>query len=379
MPETVMIVAGETSGELYGALLAESLKERRPEINISGVGGERMQQAGIEIIANISSAFGLAEAASSLKKIRETFRKAAEALRTLRPSVLVLIDYPDFNLKLAGEAKKYNIKVLYYVSPQVWAWRRKRVEKIAALVDRMAVVLPFEEEIYKPVGLPCEFVGHPVYDEIRNLQNEKSVLKAALEMDMEKPLLSLLPGSRPHELKRLLPLMLGIVREFRKLHPEYQFCIPLAPNTPGSEYGQELGLLRQEGVRISKGDSLQVLAASELAVIASGTATLQASLIGVPLVVVYKVFPLTYWIGRMIVKAKHISLINILSGREAVKEFLQGEATVGNVVAELNGILSSDSRRKDLKNVYDGIRELYSGRNASGRVAAMVEEMAGWK
>jgi lipid-A-disaccharide synthase len=124
---------------------------------------------------------------------------------------------------------------------------------------------------------------------------------------------------------------------------------------------------------------LQVLAASELAVIASGTATLQASLIGVPLVVVYKVFPLTYWIGRMIVKAKHISLINILSGREAVKEFLQGEATVGNVVAELNGILSSDSRRKDLKHVYDGIRELYSGRNASGRVAAMVEEMAGWK
>ena len=374
-----MIVAGETSGELYGALLAESLKERRPEISIIGVGGERMQRAGVEIIAGISSVFGLAEAASSLRKIRETFRMAAEALRIRRPRVLVLIDYPDFNLKLAREAKKNNIKVLYYVSPQVWAWRKKRVKNIAALVDRMAVVLPFEEEIYKTVGLPCEFVGHPVYDEIKNLQSDKSVLKAAMELDMEKPLLSLLPGSRPHELKRLLPLMLGTVREFRKKHPDYQFCMPFAPNTDLREYSSELSLFREEGVRISKGDSLQALAASDLAVIASGTATLQASLIGVPIVVVYKVFPLTYWIGRMIVRVKYISLVNILAGSEAVRELIQGEATVGNVIAELNGILAFESRRNDLKGVYDGIRELYSGRSASGRVADMVEEMAGWK
>jgi lipid-A-disaccharide synthase len=379
MPETVMIVAGETSGELYGALLAESLKKRRPDLRIAGIGGERMQQAGVEIIANISSAFGLAEAVSSLKKIRETFRKAAEALRTRRPQVLVLIDYPDFNLKLAAEAKKSNIRILYYVSPQVWAWRKNRVKKIASLVDRMAVVLPFEEEIYRNVGLPCEFVGHPVYDEIQNLQFEKASLKAVLGIDMQKPLLSLLPGSRPHELKRLLPLMLGVVREFRTTHADYQFCLPLAPNTMMEEYDRELNLFREEGVRISKGDSLKVLAASDVAVIASGTATLQASLIGVPFVAVYKLFPLTYWIGRMIVKVKYISLVNILAGRQAVKELLQSDATVGNVAAELNEILRSRSRRDDLTAVYNGIKTIYAGRSASGRVADMVEEMAGWK
>jgi lipid-A-disaccharide synthase len=165
MPETVMIVAGETSGELYGALLAVSLKKRVAGIRVIGVGGERMQQAGVELISGISSAFGLAEAVSSIKAIRKTFGSAVAALQTFKPDVLVLIDYPDFNLKLAEEARKKHIKVLYYVSPQVWAWRKKRVTKIARLVDRMAVVLPFEEEIYK--GRTSLWVCVILYTEIK--------------------------------------------------------------------------------------------------------------------------------------------------------------------------------------------------------------------
>jgi len=375
-----MIVAGETSGELYGALLASALKKRTPAIRITGVGGERMQHSGVELISGISSAFGLAEAISSLKTIRETFAAAVSALRMHKPDVLVLIDYPDFNLKLAAEAKKNNIKVLYYVSPQVWAWREKRVTKIARLVDRMAVVLPFEEEIYKTVGLPCEFVGHPVYDEIRNLPADKNSLKAELGLEKGRPLLSLLPGSRPHELDRLLPLMLDVVREFRKEHVDYQFCMPLAPNTDMEKYSPILRLLEAEGVMINKGESLKSLAASDASAIASGTATLQAALIGVPLVVVYKVFPLTYWIGRMIVKGvKHISLVNILSDREVVKELFQKEATVGYIVQELTKILSSESYKKDMLEAYARIRDIYSARNASERVADIVGEMAGWK
>ncbi len=181
-----MIVAGETSGELYGGLLAAVLRKRRPDIRIIGVGGERMQQAGVELISGIASAFGLAEAVSSVRTIKQTFSKAVNALQTLKPDLLVLIDYPDFNLKLAAEAQKNNIKVLYYVSPQVWAWRKKRVTKIARLVDKMAVVLPFEVDIYKTSGLACEFVGHPVYDEIRNLPIEKDALKSALGLDKGK-------------------------------------------------------------------------------------------------------------------------------------------------------------------------------------------------
>ena len=374
-----MIVAGETSGELYGALLAMSLKKRMPDIRIIGIGGERMQQAGVEIISRISSAFGLAEAVSSLKTIRKTFAHAVNALQTYKPDVLVLIDYPDFNLKLAAEARKNHIKVLYYVSPQVWAWRKKRVTKIARLVDRMAVVLPFEEELYKKVGLPCEFVGHPVYDEIKNLPTEKNALKAELGLEKGRPLLSLLPGSRPHELERLLPLMLDVVREFKKEHANYQFCMPFAPNTDMKKYSPILRLFKEEGVIVTKGESLRTLAASEIAVIASGTATLQAALLGVPLVVVYKLFPLTYWIGRMIVKVKHVSLVNILSGRGVVKELLQSEATTLNIVHELGKILSGGSYTKRMMDAYARIREIYSSQNASERVADMAEEMAGWK
>jgi len=374
-----MIVAGETSGELYGALLAASLKKRRPGIRIIGVGGERMQQAGVEIISGIASAFGLAEAVSSVQTIKKTFGKAVSALQLHKPDLLVLIDYPDFNLKLARKARKNHIKVLYYVSPQVWAWRKKRVAKIAGLVDQMAVVLPFEEEIYKTVGLPCEFVGHPVYDEIRNLPTEKDELKSGLGLEQGRPLLSLLPGSRPHELERLLPLMLDVVRGFKKEHEQYQFCMPFAPNTDMEKYRTILRLFREEGVAINKGESLKTLAASEVAVIASGTATLQAALLGVPLVVVYKLFPLTYWVGRMIVKVKHVSLVNILSDREIVKELLQSQATAGNTLHELRKILSSESHKKSMTDAYARIRDMFSAQNASERVADMVEEMAGWR
>lgn len=374
-----MIVAGETSGELYGALLSSVLKKRRPAIRIIGVGGERMQHAGVELISGISSAFGIAEAVSSLRAIKKTFGDAVNALRMHKPEVLVLIDYPDFNLKLAAEARKNNIKVLYYVSPQVWAWRKKRVTKIARLVDRMAVVLPFEEEIYKTVGLPCEFVGHPVYDEIRNLPTDRNALKAELGLEKGKPLLSLLPGSRPHELQRLLPLMLDVVCEFRKEYGEYQFCMPLAPNTDMEKYSSVLQILRNEGVIVNKGESLKTLAASDAAVIASGTATLQAALIGVPLVVVYKVFPLTYLLGRMIVKVKLFSLVNILSGREVVRELLQSEANTQNIVHELGKIISGGSHKKNIMDAYKRIRDIYSSKNASERVADIVMEMAGWR
>ena len=375
-----MIVAGETSGELYGGLLASALRKRRPDIRIIGVGGERMQQAGVELISGIASAFGLAEAVSSVRTIKQTFSKAVNALETVNPDLLVLIDYPDFNLKLAAEARKNNIKVLYYVSPQVWAWRKKRVPQIARLVDRMAVVLPFEEEIYKPSGLACEFVGHPVYDEIKNLPVNKDLLKSALGLENGRPLLSLLPGSRPHELQRLLPLMLEVVREFKKEHETYQFCMPFAPNTDIEKYRTMVQLLEGEGVTINKGESLKTLAASDLAVVASGTATLQAALLNVPLVVVYKVFPLTYFLGRMIVRGvKHISLVNILSDREVVKELFQKDATVGQILQELKKILSDEYHKKNMLDAYDRIRDIYSSRNASARVADMVEEMAGWR
>jgi len=374
MSETVMIVTGETSGELYGSLLATALKKKLQDIRITGIGGEQMQAAGVELISGITGSFGLVEAISSLRKIRETFRQAVEALRKDRPAVLVLIDYPDFNLKLAAEAKKENIRILYYVSPQVWAWRKKRIKKIARLVDKMAVLLPFEEKLYKDSGLDCEFVGHPVFDEIEAISKDRKALRKELGLKEDLPVLSMLPGSRTHELDRLLPVITEIVASFRK--DQYQFCVPLAPNTDIRRYGRQLEELRAEGVVINKGKSLRSLAASDIAVIASGTATLQSVLLGVPTVVIYKLSPLTYFLGKLILNVKHISLVNILSGKGVVREFIQDQASARNVADEIRKITTDDSYRQEMLRAFDKVREMFAGKKASERVADIVIEMA---
>jgi lipid-A-disaccharide synthase len=381
---TIMIVAGESSGELYGALLAKALKAQSPDLHIIGIGGERMKEAGVELISSISDAFGLVEAISSYRKIRTSFRNAVEALKEFRPDVLIPIDYPDFNMKVAKAANRLGIKILYYVSPQVWAWRRGRVKKIAKLVDRMAVLLPFEEKIYKDSGLPCEFVGHPILEEIENYlaEKDKGGWKATLGFDADKPLLAFLPGSRPHELNKLLPLMVDVVRQFKN-DPEIpaakncQFCMPLAPNTEEQKYSHYLEMLKQEGVVISKGDSVKVLAASDMAVVASGTATLQTAFLEVPMVVVYKLSPLTYHLGKLIIKVKHITLVNILSGREVVVELLQKKASSGEVIREIKKIMSDKNYRDEMVRSYRKIKEPFVNKKASERVAGMVMEMAG--
>jgi lipid-A-disaccharide synthase len=386
---TVMIIAGESSGELYGSLLAKALKRKRPESRLIGVGGERMREAGVDLVSGISDAFGLVEAVSAYRKIRVAFRRAVSALKESRPDVLVLIDYPDFNLKVAKIAKSFGIKILYYVSPQVWAWRKGRVKTIAGLVDRMAVVLPFEENLYRHAGLPCEFVGHPILEEIEAVlgtdlreqrdENRKS-LKAALGFDADKPLLSLLPGSRPSELGRHLPLMREVVRKFksdsRVKGRDYQFCMPLAPNTDEERYEAYLGPLRKEGVVVRKGESVKVLGSSDLAVVASGTATLQTALLEVPMVVIYKLSPMTYFLGKLIIKVKHISLVNLLAGRGVVAELIQRRANPEEIMKELERIFLDEKYREDMIRYLRAIKGPFLGKRASERVAEIVMEMA---
>jgi lipid-A-disaccharide synthase len=409
---TIMIVAGESSGELYGSLLAKTLRRRQPDVHIIGVGGERMKEAGVELVSRISDAFGLIEAVSALNKIKAAFDNSVDAVKKFRPDVLVLIDYPDFNLKLAKAAKSFGIKILYYVSPQVWAWRKGRVKKIAALVDRMAVILPFEEKIYGNAGLQCEFVGHPILEEIEGIletevknsphfiptlekggkgglerigievSQRRPGFKSSLGFDPERPLLSILPGSRPSELNRHLPLMVEVIRQIRN-DPEihrgrnFQVCMPLAPNTDEERYASYLKALRQEGVILKKGETVKALAASDMAVVTSGTATLQTAFLEVPMVVVYKLSPLTYHLGKRIIRVKHISLVNILSGREVVAELIQQRANPAEVVKEIKNLMFDSDRREDMLQSFRRIKEPFSGKNASDRVAKIVMEMAG--
>jgi lipid-A-disaccharide synthase len=393
---TVMIIAGESSGELYGSLLAQALKNSYPDLHILGVGGEKMQMAGVELVSGIAGAFGLTELFSALKDLKAAFRKTTEAIKKFIPAVVVLIDYPDFNLKVAEFAKSLGIKILYYVSPQVWAWRKNRVKKIAHLVDRMAVVLPFEAGIYRKAGVPCEFVGHPIIEEIETVLQSintpspplakggamdsglRASFKTSLGLNAHLPLLSLLPGSRPHELKRLLPLVIEVIRQCKKEFRDYQFCIPLAPNTDDGKYGRFLEALKQEGAVIKKGESIRVLTASDIAVIASGTATLQAAFLEVPMVVIYKLSPFTYLLGRLLVDVQHISLVNILSDRGVVPEFLQQKASPENIIGEMRKLMEDGSYRKSMVESFRLIREPFMELRASERVAEIVGEMAGW-
>jgi lipid-A-disaccharide synthase len=386
---TVMIITGESSGELYGSLLAKALKNRWPGVHIAGIGGEKMLEAGVELISRTSDAFGLVEAVSAFNKIRTAFNSSINALNEFKPEVLVLIDYPDFNLKVAKAAKSLGIKILYYVSPQVWAWRKGRVKKIARLVDRMAVILPFEEKYYGNAGVSCEFVGHPILEEIESVSGSlapgpelRTYFKSALGFDPDRPLFSLLPGSRPSELNRHLPLMTEVIRQFKSdtemnTGKEYQFCVPLAPNTDEKRYSFYLEKLKQEGVVIKKGDTVKVLAASDMAVVTSGTATLQTAFLEVPMVVVYKLSPVTYHLGKRIIRVKYITLVNILSGREVVTELIQKRANPEEIIKELKRIVFDTGYRDGILTSYRKVKAPFSSRKASDRVAEIVMEMAG--
>lgn len=370
MTKKVMISAGEPSGEMYGALLSREIKNRWPDTEIFGIGGVRMEQEGVSLIAPISNVMGIAEAFKHLWEIRKHFRSAKEAMIKKNPDILVLIDYPDFNLALAKKAKAIGIPILYYVSPQVWAWRRWRVKKISSLVNKIALILPFEADYYRDADLPCEFVGHPLVETI-SIEKNKKELKRMLGLDPERPVLSLLPGSRPGEIQRHMPVITDIAAKANKEMPEFQIVIPLAPGTDVSEEVKDY-------IRVIKNRTKEVVACSEVSAVASGTATLEAALLGTPMAVFYRVSPVTFIIGKLLVKVKYASLVNLLSGKEVVLEFIQNEATADKIFSEIKKILNDTVYRYNMISNFNKIRELIGEKRASERTASIVGEIAGW-
>lgn len=396
MLERAMIISGESSGELYGALLARSLKKRNPDIQIIGVGGSRMRSEGVDLIAEISGAFGLLEALIAFKEVRQTFKKVIFALSSFRPQVLILIDYPDFNFKVAKKAKEMNIKILYYVSPQIWAWRSWRIHTLKKLVDMMALILPFEEDIYRKAGIPHEFVGHPVMDEIADIlaefnhkiedldsQRLKEQVREAIGINHSGHLIAMLPGSRRHEIIKILPVMTEVINELSYSNKDYQFVIPIAPNLDKRLLFLFNSLKnRFSNCHILGGDSVKALLASDIAVITSGTATLQSALLGIPATVVYKLSPLSYMIGRRIINVRHISLINLLADKSLhdasplrLREMLQEDANKDNIIDEISRLTHDKDYVGDMKAMFYKIRLLFTKKQASSRVAEIAANM----
>jgi lipid-A-disaccharide synthase len=368
--KSVMISAGEASGELYGALLCRELRRRWPEIEIFGIGGPRMRAEGVSIIAPITHVLGLAEVLRHLLEIRRTLKKAADALLSKRPSLLVLIDYPDFNLALAARAKAAGIPVLYYVSPQVWAWRRGRVKKIAARADRMAVLFPFEVDCYRGSALPCEFVGHPVTE---LMPHDRAIedMKRQLALDESKRTVALLPGSRPNEIWRHQEIVRDVAEMLQSSMPDVQTVVPLTGGT-------NLTIRMPGSVKTVRDVTPEALACSDAAAVASGTATLQTALAGTPMVVYYRISPITFFLGRMLTQLEFISIVNILAGRKIVAELLQKDASAENIFNEIRRLLDDGQYRESMIRDLDVIRGMMAGKRPSSRVATIIGEMVGW-
>jgi lipid-A-disaccharide synthase len=373
-----MIVTGESSGELYGALLASEIRRKWPDVELHGVGGERMKEAGVKVFSGIAGAFGLTEALAAYREVKRTYAETIHMLKTASPQLVVLIDYPDFNFRVGKQARNMGIRVLYYVSPQVWAWRRGRVRTMASFVDRMAVILPFEEELYREAGVPCEFVGHPILDEMERMPADREEAKRTLGLERDRPCLAVLPGSRRAELARHLPVLLDVVRQFKREFADYTYVLPLAQNVEKDEYREHLDSLAREGVRIIKGDAVLAYTASELAVVASGTAALQGVFRGVPLVVIYKASPLTFWVARLLVSVRYVNIANLILNRPMVPELLQRRVNTPEIMGALRPLVPGGTGRERMLSGFGEVRKLFDGKSPSRRVAEMAGELAGW-
>lgn len=371
----IMIVAGEASGDLHGSNLVRSALSLDPDLKFYGLGGENLRKAGIDLLFDLEhqGLFGFLEIVSSLRSTIGIYRSLKASLTRDRPSAVVLIDYPDFNLRLAKSAKRLGIPVFYYISPQLWAWRQGRVKKVDRYVDRMAVVFPFEPDFYQRHGVEVSFVGHPLLD-VMDPPRPKEEVKTELGFDPSQPLLGLLPGSRMSEIKAHLPLML---ESAGRLNAGRRNGVSLAVAQADSLASGELTPFLELGpknVKLVAGRTHDLQNAADVILTASGTATLETALMLTPMVVIYRLKLLSYQIFRRMVKIEHVAMANLIAGEEVVPELLQNDARPDNIVTELNRILDSPEDRRRMVEGLTLIRKKLGGPGASLRAARLLLE-----
>ena len=373
-PLTILIACGEPSGDLYAAALVREIHRQEPAARVLGMGGARLGAAGAELVADYRglTVTGLSEALSVLPRSLAVYRRLRRAVAAERPHVFVPIDFPDFNFRLAASVGRRGVRIVYYVCPQLWAWRRGRLRTMRRLVHRALVIFPFEVEIYRAAGIPVEFVGHPLVELCRPRQPREALL-SGVGLDPAAPTVALLPGSRPNEVRAILPTLLRAAPLIRREVPAAQFLVARAPDLDDGLFAPLTGAAAPDlplAVVESRADD--VLAAADAVVTASGSATVQATLHAAPLVIVYRLSPLTYWLVRRFAHVDAVGMVNLIAGRRIAPELVQDAFTPEAVSAEVVSLLRDGERADRMRRDLRAVRERLGGEGASARAAAQV-------
>jgi lipid-A-disaccharide synthase len=372
--KSILIIAGENSGDKHGANLVRDFKRLHPSISFFGIGGEHMAEQGVTLLASVEdlAVVGIFEVVAHLPRIRKIFKGIKKEAVKKNPIAAVLIDSPDFNLRLAKHLKKLSIPVLYYISPTVWAWRKKRLKTIKKVVDKMLLIFPFEEKIYADSGIPAAYVGHPLKERM-NIALTKDDFFRKYRLDPRKKLVTILPGSRSSEIRFHMPVLIQAISQ---LHTELQpqFILPLAENLSEKfvkSYLQDLTL----PVLILPHDGYEAMAYSDIALSSCGSANLEAALLGTPLVSFYRISALTYRMGIRLMKIEHFSIVNILARKKIIPELIQSDFTAGNLLSETRKILESNKIRSDILAEYEKIDRALGEKRASENVSRELDLM----
>ncbi len=374
----LMIVAGEASGDLHGANLVRALRLQCPGITLCGMGGPELEKAGVEILYDASkiSVMGFFEVISRLKDIFKAQVTLRKRLESQRPDLLIVIDLPDFNLPLARKAKKLGIPVFYYITPKVWAWRSGRVKTIKKLVDKLGVILPFEKKYFLERGVEAEYVGHPLLDSVKTQVGREAFL-TSLHIPQNSTCVGLLPGSRSREVASLLPVFLQAAELLVKSAVKpLVFLVPQASTITEDDF-RLAGLFDSKekvDIRVVNENRYDMMAACDVVVAASGTVTLELALLEIPMLVVYKVAPLTYRLGKLLIKLEHFSLVNLIAEREVVTELLQDEVQPERIATKLTALLEDDSKRDEMICGLREVKEKMGQKGASQKAANVALE-----
>ncbi|MBI3404600.1 MAG: lipid-A-disaccharide synthase [Acidobacteria bacterium] len=372
MTPQILISAGEPSGEMYAARLATAIGARK-SVQCFGLGGPRMREAGVELLADVSqvSVVGISEVVRRLPAVWKIYRHLADEAAKRKPKLAVLVDFPDFNLRLARRLHASGIPIVYFISPQVWAWRPGRVHLIRRLVRRVLCIFPFEEKFYQDAGVPVTYVGHPLVDSV-HASRTREEFAAKYDLNPKETIVALLPGSRPGEVAHNLPRMIEACHLLQRERP-YQFVVAAAPGMTSTDLADYARADVQ--LHVAEGATYDALGAADAAMVSSGTATVEAALIGTPMTVVYRVSGTTAFLARRLVRTPHFAMVNLIAGRRIVTELIQDEFTPAALAADMKRLLESAKAREEIRAGYAEVRKKLGAGGAIERAAEIVAGM----